>query len=154
MQGSSHLGGSSTQPSQASLTVSGILWVLAGPQNLLSALREWRGGGNPRCHAARRLSVPSPGVVFLWPVQQAQHLGAGPGAWSPEQLLSFMQRKVPRFACLFIVYLWRRKNKDPVALATRSFMGCFPCSGKLAKSSCVGHSWACVYPDRGWGRTF
>lgn len=75
MQGSSHLGGSSTQPSQASLTVSGILWVSAGPQNLLSALREWRGGGNPRCQA--------PFCALPWScVSVARAASSAPGCWA------------------------------------------------------------------------
>lgn len=29
-------------------------------------------------------------------------------------------------------------------------MGCFSCNGKMAKSSCRGRPWMCVYPDGGW----
>lgn len=52
-------------PSQALLIVIGILWVLAGPQNLLSAPGEAGAGrGNPHFVPSHWSCV----VVLLWPV--------------------------------------------------------------------------------------
>lgn len=66
----------------------GILWVLAGPQNLLSApVESGDGGGNSHpmlpC-VCRALPLE---LCFCGLCSKAWHLDAVPGPWSREQLL-------------------------------------------------------------------
>lgn len=58
--------------SQTSLAMIGILRVLAGPQNLLSAPEESGEGGR---NSHPMLPCPPTRAVFLWPVQQDLALG-------------------------------------------------------------------------------
>ena len=121
------------------------------PESAKCPRRVWRGWAEFTSDAA----VPSHQSCV--PVACAARLGTwmlcqDPGAGS--SCSNSCKGRRPGLPCLFIAYLWRRKNKGPVALATRSIMGCFLCDGKMAKSPCGGHPRMCVYPDRGWGWAF